>query len=292
MRIIISILFPFLLILPLTGLCQDTTGSYLMRNVISVTEYKKIDTSKWEKISFETFTPLGLPLLSIQFDEQGKEKEKQIVGYNPSGILINIITYKNGKMTDTMETKQDSSGKITFAREFVYSSADGKKIPVKDTYFEYYSNGKLKKRTELSGYPSDTNSIYYCDTSGIATRTNWRSSPGLRTTQIDYLWNSERTEMKELHHQSDGTVYNTIVHKYKNNLEIEKIDSLTMIIPFYWKYDKKNRLIETNANVFYTLLLEYDNSGYPIHKTLKNIIYDSGEAPEKIEYKYEYKFRK
>ena len=119
---------------------------------------------------------------------------------------------------------------------------------------------------------------------------NW---DGLRTVKIEYAYNKDGTEMLEKHYEDATGIYNTITHKYKNKREIEKIDSATSNRPFYWKYDDRGRVIETNQAFYYVLYNKYDSNDYLTSKTLEVIYTDSDEKDlrKKIQFKYEYEFR-
>ena len=116
---------------------------------------------------------------------------------------------------------------------------------------------------------------------------------GLRTVKIEYVYNKGKTEMLEKHYEDDTKIYNTITHKYKDKREIEKIDSATSNRPFYWKYDDKGRVIETNQAFYYVLYNQYNSQDYLTNKTLVVIQTDSDERdrPKKIQFKYDYEFR-
>ena len=91
-----------------------------------------------------------------------------------------------------------------------------------------------------------------------------------------------------------STFYNTITHKYKNNKEIEKIDPSTSPEPFYWKYDDFGNVTETNENFYFVLHNTYDSSGYLTKRIMEILFSDSDEKdlPKKVEYNYEYQFKK
>lgn len=156
---------------------------------------------------------------------------------------------------------------------------------------EYNPNGTLKRTIKLEGN-KDTVEIDFYDTNGVLTKSLWNQE-GLRTTKILYLWNQDSTEMKEVHYENDSTIYNTITHKYKSGKEIQKIDPVTSQQPFYWKYDDKGRVTETNEQFFYVQYFQYNQDGYITNKTIKIIFSDSGNEglPKKIQMKYEYVFR-
>lgn len=175
----------------------------------------------------------------------------------------------------------------------MYSSYDGEKMFLWQTLLEYNPNGTIKKSIKLEGDKKDTVEADFYNTNGVLTKSLWHQG-GLRTTKIVYLWNKDSTEMKEVHYENDSTVYNTIIHKYKGGKEVESTDPVTSPKPFYWKYDDKGRLIETNEQFFYVQYFQYNQDGFVTGKTI-NVLYsdsDEKDLPKKIQFKYEYEFRK
>ncbi|HXB44145.1 MAG TPA: hypothetical protein VNV85_08825 [Puia sp.] len=263
----------------------------LNKKLISATEYKQ-DKNVWIKISLQRFNLQGLPTTLIKYDELGKEAQKKEFVYDSAQSILKIEGYKNGVREETTEFEINSARQIISYTDYVYSYYDGKKILVWKTILEYNPNGRIKKTIRLEGDKKDPVETNFYDTSGILAKSLWNLG-GLRTTKIEYIWNSDSTEMKELHYENDSTTYNTITHKFKDRKEIKKIDSLASTQPFYWKYDDNGRIIETNEQLFYVQYFQYGLSGYLTNKTINVLFSDSGEKdlPKKIEFKYDYKFR-
>ena len=117
---------------------------------------------------------------------------------------------------------------------------------------------------------------------------------GLRTVKIEYLFNTDSTEMLEKHYEDSTNIYNTITHRYKDKKEIEKIDLTTSERPFYWKYDDEGNVIETNEGFYYVVYFKYNSEGYLTDKTVDVIYSDSDEKdlPKKIKFQYDYEFKR
>jgi hypothetical protein len=283
--------------IPMTVLCQlenfDTTNRDLFRKVVSLTEYGTDKDSSWKKSSYVEFNKNGMPTKMIRYGNSGGESEKQLFIYDAVGKPASDSTYKGGKLFSSTDYNYDLSGKLTSLFESVYASLDGEKLPTRKIFLEYYSNQKLRKKSTLEFGKEDTTNIDFFDSSGFKRESILHES-GLRSTKIIYNWNQDRTEMKEAEFENDSSVYNTIVHRYKNNKEIERLDSLTSGLIFYWKYDDKGRMIETNEALYYITYNQYDEAGYVTNRRLHVMYSDSSEEdlPKDIELKYEYVFRK
>ena len=261
------------------------------KEIINVTEYQQ-DKELWIKTSLQQFNLRGLPTTLIQYDQHGKEAHKKKFVYDSVECISKVEGYKNGTHEETTEFQVNSSRQIISYTHYVYSSYDGEKMLVWKTILEYNPNGTIKKTVKLEGDKKDTVEINFYDTAEILTRSLWNQG-GLRTTKIEYIWNKNKTEMKEVHYENDSTAYNTITHKYIDGKEIEKVDSLTSRQPFYWKYDDRGRIIETNEQFFYIQYFHYNQDGYVTTKIINVLFSDSDEKnlPKKIQFKYEYKFR-
>ncbi|WP_442794933.1 hypothetical protein [Pelobium manganitolerans] len=262
-------------------------------SINSVTELQLQDNGKWTKTLIQQFNNQGLPTMLIQLDQQGGESEKKEFIYDTAGQISKIEYYKGGNHFSSTEFKVNEKGQITSYSDYVYSSLGGEKMDLWKTYLEYNSNKTLKKIIKTQSNDKDTTEINFYDTLGVPTKSLWHQG-GLRTTKIEYVWSKDRTEMKEMHYENDTSIYTTVIHKYKDNKEIEKTDPSTSPKPFYWKYDKSGRVIETNEAFFYILYFTYDNDGRLASKTMNVLFSDSDEKdlPKKIQFKYEYQLRK
>lgn len=218
---------------------------------------------------------------------------KKEFAYGPSASITNIETYKGKKHDSSTEFETNQSGQITTYTDYVYSSYDGEKTFVWKTIIEYNSSRKVKRIIKLQGHKRDTSQVDLFNDKAIKIRTLMNMG-GLRTVKIEYSYNSDSTEMLEKHYEDDTTIYNTITHKYRNKREIEKIDLTTSDKPFYWKYDDKGNVIETNEAFYYLLYFKYNSEGYLTDKTVKVIHLDSDEKdlPQTIQFTYEYEFKR
>lgn len=269
----------------------ETTTQQRNKKLISVTEYQQ-DKGQWTRTSTKQFNLQGLPMTLIQYGQQGKEAQKKEFVYDSIECISKIEGYKNGTHEETTEFDINSAKQIISYDYYVYSSYDAEKMLVWKTILEYNHNGTIKKTIKLEGNKKDTVETDFYNEVGVLIKSRWNQG-GLRTTKIEYIWKNDSTEMKEVHYENESTSYNTITHNYKNAKEINKIDSLTSPQPFYWKYDDKGRVIETNEQYFYVQYFRYDTNGYLTNKTIKVLFSDSDEKdlPKKMEFKYEYKFR-
>lgn len=263
------------------------------RKLSSSTEFQLDRQGRQTKILAKQFNKEGLPIALTQFGPQGQLTMKKEFTYGPSGNITNIETYKGKEHQSSTEFKTNQLGQITAYTDYVYSSYDGEKTFVWNTIIEYNSNRKVKKIIKLQGHKRDTSQIDFFNEKGIKTNTLMNMG-GLRTVKIEYTYNKDSTEMLEKHYENATSIYNTITHKYKDKREIEKIDLTTSDKPFYWKYDTKGNVIETNEGLYYVLYFKYNSDGYLTDKTVE-VIYsgsDERELPKKIQFKYDYEFKR
>jgi len=159
------------------------------------------------------------------------------------------------------------------------------------TFIEYYPDKTIKKTINIKT-DADTSKVNYYSTSGELVKSIWKIQ-GLRTTKIEYLWNKDKTEMKENHYENDTSIYSTVIHRYRNKKEVERIDPSISMKPFYWKYDSNGRVIETNQDYYDVIYYSYDNEGRLESKIMNILFSGSNEKylPKKVNYKYEYKLR-
>ena len=260
--------------------------------VKSVTELQSEDKNHWIKTSYQQFNLQGLPIKFVQYDQQGNEAAIKQFDYDTNQQISKIETYKGSKHDATTEFEINAAKQITSYTDYGYSTLNGEKLLIWKTFIDYNSNNTIRRKIELEGDAKDTVEIDYYDSLGTQIKSIQNRS-GLRTTKVIYAWNSDKTEMKELNYENDSSIYNVIVHKYKDKKEIQKIDSLTSSKPFYWKYDNNGRVIETNEAFFYVSYFTYNKDGYIIDKTINVLFSDSDEKdlPKKIYFKYEYEFR-
>jgi YD repeat-containing protein len=261
------------------------------KKLISVIEYQQ-DKNQWTKTSLQQFNSLGLPTTLFQYDQKGQEIRKKEFIYDSTGQISKIESYESGKHEQSTEFKLNTFGQIILYSDYVYSSYDGEKMFLWKTIIEYNSNKTIKKIVKLEWPKEDTVEINFFDISGIKTKAIWNHE-GLTTSRIEFIWNNDSTEMKEVNYDHDFKPYNTIVHKYKGKKEIEKTDPSTSPKPFYWKYDSDGRVTETNEQFFYVQYFEYNQDGNLTKKTLNVLFSDSEEKdlPKKIYFKYEYQYR-
>jgi YD repeat-containing protein len=256
----------------------------------SVTEFQLQSTGNWTKTSFQQFNTQGQPTTIIQYNEQGLEAEKKEFIYNHQGQILKTDTYKGVNHYGSTEFEIDTSTQIISFSDYVYSSLNKEKIFLWKTFLEYNLNKTIKKTIKIEGYKKDTSQINFYDTLGLPTKSLFHEM-ALRTTKTEFVWNKDRTEMNEIQYENDTTVYSTIIHRYKDNKEIERIDTSSQ--PLYWKYDNKGRLVETNEALFYVLYLTYDEQDQVVNKTINVLFSDSDEKdlPKKFQFKYEYEYR-
>lgn len=240
------------------------------------------------KISTRQFLKSGFPEEIIQFDKEGMISIKKNFVYTSDGILKSIETFKNGTHEASTEFMVNQTGNIVNYTEYVYSSYDGEKTLLWKTFLDYNPNGTLKEKVKLEE-SGDTSEVNFYDESGSLIKTLYNMS-GLRTTKIEYLYSKDSTTMLEKHYEDKKKVYLTITHRYKDKKEIERTDTSISEKPFYWKYDKNGKVIETNENFFYILYFKYDSEGRLTNKTVEVLFSDSDEKdlPKKIDFFYEY----
>jgi len=259
--------------------------------LISVTELQLADRNNWLKISYQEFNPDGLPNKLIQYDKANIEIRQMHFYYSDEGEISRIETYEGKKHNGSTEFKLNASGQVVLYTEYVYSSLDSKKLLVGKTFIEYYPDKTIKKTINIKT-DADTSKVNYYSTSGELVKSIWKIQ-GLRTTKIEYLWNKDKTEMKENHYENDTSIYSTVIHRYRNKKEVERIDPSISMKPFYWKYDSNGRVIETNQDYYDVIYYSYDNEGRLESKIMNILFFDSSEKdlPKKVNYKYEYKLR-
>jgi len=259
--------------------------------LISVTELQLADRNNWLKISYQEFNPDGLPNKLIQYDKANIEIRQMHFYYSDEGEISRIETYEGKKHNGSTEFKLNASGQVVLYTEYVYSSLDSKKLLVGKTFIEYYPDKTIKKTINIKT-DADTSKVNYYSTSGELVKSIWKIQ-GLRTTKIEYLWNKDKTEMKENHYENDTSIYSTVIHRYRNKKEVERIDPSISMKPFYWKYDSNGRVIETNQDYYDVIYYSYDNEGRLESKIMNILFSDSSEKdlPKKVNYKYEYKLR-
>ena len=258
----------------------------------ALTEFQLDNLGEQTKTLSTQFNNKGFPIALTQYDPLEQVIMNKEFIYGPSGNLKSIETYKMKEHHRSTEFETNQWGQITAYTDFVYNSYDGTKAFAGNTILEYNSNHTLKKILKLKGNKRDTLQVDFFNAKGIKTK-SLMNMAGLRTVKIEYTYKKGRTEMLEKHYEDDTKIYNTITHKYKDKREIEKIDSATSTRPFYWKYDDKGRVIETNQAFYYVLYNQYNSQDYLTNKTLVVIQTDSDERdrPKKIQFKYDYEFR-
>ena len=238
-----------------------------------------------QMISKIYFNQVGLPDSIIQFRE-GTKYIKKIFQYG-NGQISKIETFRKGELDETTEFDLDEKRRIKNYTEYVYSSYDGKKLVTFKTILHYYQNGNIRKKIKLRGHRLDTNTVSTFHEDGRPLFTYY-SNTG-KTVKKAFVWNDDLSEMKELNYEKNNTVYDTVLHFYKNKLEIKRIDNITSKKPLFWKYDGQHRLIETNQNVFIIQYFEYNKSGFLIKQIIKSSgLISMGNSSQKQVIYYEY----
>lgn len=268
-----------------------TTKETLLQHqkINTITEYQSEKKGEKIKTIVQQFLRNGYPSFIFQFNAQGQIATKTEFIHDTLGYIKSIETYKNEIHNSSTEFEVNQVGQIISYTDYVYSSYDGKKTFVWKTLLEYNPNLTIKKSIKQQGYKRDTSEINFYNDYGVKTKTIWNMG-GLRTTKIEYAYNKDSTEMLEKHYENDTTIYTTIIHRYKDKKEVEKIDPTTSKKPFYWKYDKLGRVIETNEAFFYKTYYKYNSDGFMTNKTVEVLFSDSDmkDLPKKIEFIYEY----
>jgi YD repeat-containing protein len=263
--------------------------------IISVTGFRNLNDSPQKIISYKEFSPAGLPTKIVEYDENSIELRTIEFIYTSSGQPSMINTFQNGKKFTTTEFYYDSVKILKYFKEYVYSSLDGNKMLLWKTDFEYYHNKKSKTilKLEVSDVlpKQDTVEIIFFDTSGVKTK-SYFDMTGYRQTRI-YKWNQDKTEMTEYDYNADS-LQSTILHKYKGEYEIERSENGSDRPVLFWKYDKKNRLTQTNSAIFFSQDFTYDSEGYLVKEiwtaAFPELVKDNDF--KKMPFRYEYKFRK
>ena len=186
------------------------------------------------------------------------------------------------------ELNYTDDGFVKSVSESVFSSLTKEKLPTHNYNYQYYPNGQLKQIYVFEGGKTDTVEIQNFDSKGQQT-TSYMNYGGLTTKRIEFIWNKDSTECKEIHYDDENKAYNTIISTFRNNLKIQKIDPSTSPIPFYWNYDKLNRVIETNSGMFYTQNFFYDEKGLLVKQTMTVVEkFNYNNFPKKIVATYDY----
>lgn len=263
--------------------------------VISVTGIRNSESGNRKIISYKEFSDAGLPTKIVEYDENSTElRTVEFVYTNFSRPLL-INTFRNGKKLTTSEFHYDSTRRLQYFKDYVYSSLDGQKMLLWKTDYEYYNNNKIKSITKMEVSDvlpqKDTVEILFFDTLGVNTKSYFDMAG--YTHYFTYQWNQDKTEMKECDYVGDS-IQSTTIHKYKSDLEIERYEIGSKKPLVFWKYDNQSRLIQTNAALYVTQDLIYDVNGYLIKEswtaTFPELVKGGDSKIMKLTYKY--KFRK
>ncbi len=199
--------------------------------------YQQIAGDKKKLFNIIYFNSEGLPTTVKQMEDTIE-------------LTRNDFNYKNDKLFSIEEFhKRDKfliaelnytdDGLIRSVSESVFSSLTKAKLPTHNYNYQYYPGGQLKQIYVFEGTKSDTIEIQNFDNRGQQI-TSYMNYSGLKTKRIEFIWNKDSSECKEIHYDDNNKAYNTIVSNFRNNLIIKKIDPSTSLTPFYWKYDKLN----------------------------------------------------
>jgi YD repeat-containing protein len=228
----------------------------------------------------------GLPS-SIQEVDDTIEVNRNDFSYE-SGKLFCIEEFHKNEKFLTAELDYTDDGSIRSVTESVFSSLTKEKLPAHTYNYRYYPNGQLKQIYVFEGIKRDTVEIRNFDNRGHQI-TSYMNYGGLATKRIEFIWSKDSTECKEIHYGDNNKAYNTIVSKFMNKRLIQKIDKSTSPTPFYWKYDKFGRVVETNSGVFYTQRYFYDENGLLVKQTMTVVEeFNYNNFPKTIEATYEY----
>lgn len=262
------------------------TESYARQdtNLASVTELRLKGDGSWRKTAFEQFNK-GKKELRIEYDKEGEESNKKLFAYDQDDHLIQCVNYANNKLGISYEFAWDN-GLQRLITSYITSNSTGEKKCINKIYFYHNPNRTLKKTISTSGTPTDTLQICVYDSTGVLQQV---TNSGKKS--MEYKWNEDKTEMQELHFKNDS-IYKTVIYKFKDKEIVEKSDSTHWPKPVYWKYDKKDRLIETNEQLYYISYFSYGKKGWMTKaKHVPTLKEDKAHASKPICFKYEYEFK-
>jgi hypothetical protein len=260
------------------------------KKINTIIEYQSEQNGKKIKTEVHGFFKNGYPNFMYQFNKQGEITAKKEFVYDTLGQIKSIETYQNELHNSSTEFEINKAGQVITYKEYIYSSYDGEKTSLWNTVIEYNPNLTIRKSIKIEGSLEDTVEVNFYNDYGVKTKTI-RNMSGLLTIKIEYAYNKDSTEMLEKHYENDTTIYTTIIHRYKDNKEVERIDPATSQMPFYWIYDELGRVIETNEAFFYKTYYKYNSDGFITNKKLEVLFSDSDmkDLPMDIEFSYEYK---
>jgi YD repeat-containing protein len=261
----------------------------------SVTGFFHSKDGKRKVSSYREFSAAGLPTTVVEYDANFDELNTIKITYTNFGQPLLVTTFEKGRKSSTSEFHYDPTNRLTYFKEYVYSSYDGQKMLSQKTIYNYHANKKVKSIITMnvsSVLPKqDTTEILSFDTSGLKTASYFQMA-GYKNRVI-YQWNPDQTEMKEYDYNNDSLQHAT-THKYKAGLEIERVESDSNRLVAFWKYDKANRLIQTNAALYFTQDFTYNTKGYLMKEnwtaTFPELVKD--DFFKIMMFNYEYKFRK
>ncbi len=266
-----------------------TTKETLLQHqkINTLTEYEVKKNGKKVKNVVQKFLKNGYPASMFQYDAKGKIIANREFLYDTLGQIKSIESYIKDIHESSIEFELNHLGQIIAYTDYGYSTYDGEKILSSKTILEYNPNLTIKKSIELEGN-RDTSMIDFYNDFGVKTKSIWNIK--LRTTKVEYSYNNDSTEMLEKHYENDTTIYATIIHRYKDKKEVERIDPTISRMPFYWKYDNYGRVIETNEAFFYKTYYKYNSDGLTTNRSIEVLFLDSEmkDDPKKVEFIYEY----
>ena len=221
----------------------DTANIRLNRNIISTLQFELQDDGKWVKFAEERYNVNGLPVSVALFRPDGKTEEKKEFTYDEHGCIREIDTYepdhysimykdgipdstKTNEHTEKSKFETTTTGQITRITEYIYSSIGNDSTAIWTTLVEYYPDRQVRKKIKLSNFKKDTDEIQYFDPTGCLSRTEYKKQM-FSIVREDYIFNDDKSEMKEIQYNADSTIFETIVHKYLHHLEVEKQIPLT-----------------------------------------------------------------
>jgi len=256
------------------------------KNFSCIKTYQQKKGDKKHLFNIIYFNSNGLPA-GIQRVDDTIEIDRSDFTYK-DGKLFSIEEFQTKDKFLIAELNYTDDGLIKTVSESVFSSLTKEKLPARNYNYLYYTNGQLRQVYVFEGSKTDTAEIQNFDIRGHQT-TSYMNYDGLTTKRIEFIWNKDSTECKEIHFNDENKAYNTVISTFRNNLIIKKIDQSTSPIPFYWKYDKHNRLVETNSGMFYTQNYFYDEKGLLIKQSMTVIEqFNYNNFPKTIEATYDY----